>query len=309
MKSVKIVATGKYLPNNKLTNSKLEKQFNLSLGWILNRTGIQDRFYADEEDITALAVNSIKDLINKSNFDINKVDLIIVATTSTKKIMPSVSFQIQKEFDIKKCKCFDILAGCSGYINAFDIARKYIITNDSNCALVIGVDKLSECIDKTDINVVSLLGDGASASILVSTKEKKDYYSNIESIGQIGNILTYEIPNNIYMEGKKVYKFGITKPVENIKALLQKSNLTMKDIKYIIPHQSNLKMLKRICKELHIEETKMYINIKNVGNTFCASIPMALTEMFEKKLLRSGDKVILVGYGGGVNLGSILIEI
>ena len=111
------------------------------------------------------------------------------------------------------------------------------------------------------------------------------------------------------MEGKKVYKFGITKPVENIKALLQKSNLTMKDIKYIIPHQSNLKMLKRICKELHIEETKMYINIKNVGNTFCASIPMALTEMFEKKLLRSGDKVILVGYGGGVNLGSILIEI
>ena len=309
MKSVKIVATGKYLPNNKLTNSKLEKQFNLSSGWILNRTGIQDRFYADEEDITALAVNSIKDLINKSNFDINKVDLIIVATTSTKKIMPSISFQIQKEFDIKKCKCFDILAGCSGYINAFDIARKYIITNDSNCALVIGVDKLSECIDKTDINVVSLLGDGASASILVSTKEKKDYYSNIESIGQIGNILTYEIPNNIYMEGKKVYKFGITKPVENIKALLQKSNLTMKDIKYIIPHQSNLKMLKRICKELHIEETKMYINIKNVGNTFCASIPMALTEMFEKKLLKSGDKVILVGYGGGVNLGSILIEI
>lgn len=308
MESIKILATGKYLPNNKITNNKLEEQFNLSPGWILDRTGIQNRFYTGE-DITVLAINAVKDLINKSKFDINKVDLIITATTSTKKIMPSISFKIQKEFDIKNCKCFDILAGCSGYINAFDIARKYIATNDSKYALVIGVDKLSECINKTDINIVSLLGDGASASILGSTKDKKIYYSNIESIGQIGDILTYEIPNNIYMDGKQVYRFGITKPVENIKKLLDKSNIAIEDIKYIIPHQSNLKMLKRICKELHIEESKMYINIENVGNTFCASIPMALAKMFEQKLLKQGDKIILVGYGGGVNLGSILLEI
>ena len=111
------------------------------------------------------------------------------------------------------------------------------------------------------------------------------------------------------MDGKQVYRFGITKPVENIKKLLDKSNIAIEDIKYIIPHQSNLKMLKRICKELHIAESKMYINIENVGNTFCASIPMALAEMFEQKLLKQGDKIILVGYGGGVNLGSILLEI
>ena len=225
-----------------------------------------------------------------SKIDIQKVDLIIVATTSTKKIMPGISFIVQKAFNIQKCRCIDVLAGCSGYINAFDIARKYIITEDCNCALVIGVEKLSECIDKNDINIVSLLGDGASASILEPTKSQKLYYSNIESIGQ-------------------VYRFGITKPIENINELLRKSNLTLKDIKYIVPHQSNLKMLKRICKELNIEEQKMYINIQNVGNTFCASIPIALTEMFEKDLLKSGDKIILIGYGGGVNLGSILLEI
>ena len=119
----------------------------------------------------------------------------------------------------------------------------------------------------------------------------------------------YEIPEKIYMDGKQVYRFGTTKPIENINELLRKSNLTLKDIKYIVPHQSNLKMLKRICKELNIEEQKMYINIQNVGNTFCASIPIALTEMFEKDLLKSGDKIILIGYGGGVNLGSILLEI
>ena len=171
------------------------------------------------------------------------------------------------------------------------------------------MEKLSECIDKNDINIVSLLGDGASASILGPTKSQKLYYSNIESIGQIADILTYEIPEKIYMDGKQVYRFGTTKPIENINELLRKSNLTLKDIKYIVPHQSNLKMLKRICKELNIEEQKMYINIQNVGNTFCASIPIALTEMFEKDLLKSGDKIILIGYGGGVNLGSILLEI
>ena len=165
MNSIKILATGKYLPTNKITNDKLEKRFNLSSGWISSRTGIANRFYS-EDDITVIAINSVKDLINKTNFDIQKVDLIITATTSTKKIMPSISFKIQKEFDIKECKCFDVLAGCSGYINAFDIARKYLVTNDSKYALVVGADKLSECIDKNDINIVSLLGDGASASIL-----------------------------------------------------------------------------------------------------------------------------------------------
>lgn len=308
MESIKIIATGKYLPKNNVTNTELEEKFGLSNGWIQERTGINNRYYADE-DITQLAINAVKNLILKSNFDIEKVDLIITATTSTKQIMPSISFKIQKEFDIKECKCFDILAGCSGYINALDIAYKYIVTNDSKYALIIGVDKLSECLNKNDISTVALLGDGASASIISSSQEPKTYYSNIESIGQLGEILTYEIPNNLYMDGKQVYRFGTTKPVENIRKLLKKSNTTLDEIKYIIPHQSNLKMLKRICKDLKIDSEKMYINIQNIGNTFCASIPIIIDELFEQKLLNKGDKIILVGYGGGVNLGSILIEI
>lgn len=111
------------------------------------------------------------------------------------------------------------------------------------------------------------------------------------------------------MDGKNIYKFGTVKTVENIKTLLEKSNISIDDIKYIVPHQSNIKILEAMCKRLNIEKEKMYINLENMGNTFCASIPIALDEMYNKNLLQPKDKIIMIGYGGGLNLGSILLEI
>lgn len=108
---------------------------------------------------------------------------------------------------------------------------------------------------------------------------------------------------------KKIYKYAITKTVDNINKLLENAKIKMEDIKYIIPHQSNIKIIKAIATRLGVSENKMYINIKNVGNTFCASIPIVLSEMYEKNILKEGDKIILLGYGGGLNLGSILLEV
>ena len=111
------------------------------------------------------------------------------------------------------------------------------------------------------------------------------------------------------MDGKEVYKYAVTETVKNVKDLLKKNQINIDDIKYIIPHQSNLKIMKSIANKLKIDSKKVYTNIENVGNTFCASIPIALDEMFEKHLLKKGDKVILLGYGGGLNTGSILMEV
>lgn len=111
------------------------------------------------------------------------------------------------------------------------------------------------------------------------------------------------------MNGKEIYRFGITKTVENIKALLEKNTLTMNDIRYIIPHQSNIRIMENIGKKLGVTKEKIYMNIENIGNTFNASIPIALEEAFEKEMIKENDKVILIGYGGGLNLGSILLEI
>ena len=308
MNSIKILATGMYLPEIEIDNKYFNDKFNLEEDWIYKRTGIKKRYWTENEKTLSLAIKAVEDLQKNNNVDFSKVGLIIVSSTNYEDAMPSISFEIQKKFNIEKCICVDILAGCSGYINSIDIARKYIELNEIEYALVIGVEKLSKYIDKNDINTAILLGDGAGAT-LIGKAENKRYAQNIESIGQEGDILTSKENSKIYMNGKKIYKFGTARVAQNINKLLEKEGLSISDIKYIVPHQSNLRILNSMREKIGATEDQMYINITNIGNTFNASIPIALNEMVRKNLLKKQDKIILVGYGGGLNLGSVLIEI
>lgn len=309
MKSIEIIGNGTYKPKQIIDNNYFNNKFSLEENWVYKRTGIKTRYWENEKNITQMAIEASRDAINKANIKIQEIDCIIACSTSTDKIMPGVSFEIQKEFDIKKCMCIDLLAGCSGYINAFDIARKYICLEEIKCALIVGVEKVSEFLNYEDINTSIILGDGAGATILKSCDEEKMYSQNIESIGQDGEFLTCSYKDKLYMDGKNIYKFGTVRTVENINKLLDNNNLTIDDIKYIIPHQSNIRILEAMCKRLNIEKEKMYMNLETIGNTFCASIPIALDEMYSKNLLQPKDKIIMLGYGGGLNLGSILLEI
>ncbi len=306
MNYIKIIDGKSYLPQNKISNEEIENEFELKKDFIKSRTGIEKRYYAKDEKIEDMAVNAVLQMKNEK---INDIGLIIVATTSSNNAMPGISNYIQKKLKIEKCMCLDIFAGCGGFINAFDIAKLYIETGKIKKALVVGVDKLSSTIDKEDIGTMAVLSDGAGAVLIEKSDVQKEYVSNIESEIDEKNILNYEIGQKIQMNGKEVYKYAVTKPVENIKQLLQKSNEKIEDIKYIIPHQSNLKIMNAIAKKLEIPQSKMYSNIQEVGNTFCASIPIAISEMIDKKILNENDKIILLGYGGGLNTGSILLKI
>lgn len=310
MNSVKIIANGKYLPKNKIDNKYLTKELGIEEEYIYKRTGIQTRFYSEKEEIEDIAIKSVENLIqNNPNININETQMIVVATTSTDMLMPGISYKVQEKLGINKCICLDILAGCAGYINAFDLARNYIAMKKVDQALIIGVDILSKYINKQDIGTTIILGDGAGATLIKKTEEPKMYQSIIESNGLKGDILTNNKNEKIKMKGKEVYKYAVTETIKNIEELLKVSKMDLDKVKYIVPHQSNLKIIKSIANKLNIDIDKIYINIKNVGNTFCGSIPIALAEMFEKGLLQEGDKIILIGYGGGLNTGSILIEI
>lgn len=223
--------------------------------------------------------------------------------------MPSISYEIQKYFDIKNCMCMDILAGCAGFINALDIAKLYIDSNRINTALVVGVEKLSTHLDKNDINTEILLADGAGTIVIKRCDQEKLYDSYIESKGQKGEILTCVNNEKIYMDGKEVYKYAVTDTVKNINRLLEKNEIAMEDIKYVIPHQSNRRILSSMANKLKLPTNKMYSNVEEYGNTFCASIPIALDDMIKQNKLKENDKVILIGYGGGLNTGSILLEL
>ena len=309
MDSIKILANGSYLPKNKIDNNFLNNRFNLNEDWIYKRTGIKNRFYAIEESVTYMAIEAAKSAIEKVQIDVQNIGMIIVASTTTDKLMPGISFEVQKAFGIKRCICTDLLAGCSGYINAFDIVRKYIALGEIEYGLVIGVERLSKFLDEEDVNTTVLLGDGAGATLVGKSTDNKLYLSNIESDGSNGDMLTCSFDNKIEMDGKRIYKFGTTKTVENILELLEKADIDLTNIKYIVPHQSNARMLNSMCEKLGIDKSKMYNQLENIGNTFCASIPIALGEMFDKNLIKENDKLILIGYGGGLNLGSILLEV
>lgn len=304
MSNIKIISSGKYIPKIQITNKELEEKYSVEENYIFKMTGIKQRFYA-EEKIEELAINAAEKALDNIK---ENIDLIIVASVSETNQMPSISYKIQKYFNIKNCMCIDILAGCAGFINAFDIAKMYIDTNKINTALVVGVEKLSNFIDKTDINTEILLSDGAGAIVVKKSQEPKLYYSYIESKGQKGDILTYTDNNKIYMNGKEIYKYAVTDTVKNMNKLLDISNINIDELSYIIPHQSNKRILESIAKKINIKKEKMYFNVDKYGNTFCASIPIAIDDMIKLNKLKEKDKVILIGYGGGLNTGSILLE-
>ena len=304
--SIKIVDGKSYLPKQKILNKQIEEKFSLKEGYIYKRTGIKERYYVEDESIEEMAIGVAKK-INEKN-DLSNLGLIIVATTSTKNLMPGIANEVQKSLKIKSCISLDILAGCSGFINSFDIARLYLESGKVEKALVIGVDLLSKTIDKEDLGTAAVLSDGAGGILIEKAKENKKYFSNIKAEIDNKGILNYNVESNLYMNGKEVYKYAVTNTVENIKELLNTAEENIENIKYIIPHQSNLKIMKAIATRLDINKEKIYINIGKIGNTFCASIPIAISDMLEQNMLKRGDKIILLGYGGGLNTGSILLE-
>ena len=273
---MKIIETAYYLPNNEVSSSNLEKKLNLEDGFIEKRTGILKRFYVQEETIEDMAINCIKNYV-------------------------------QKYLNIKNCNCYDILAGCNGFVTALDIANMYLKTNQAEMGIVIGVDILSKFTDENDVSTSIILSDGAGA-FLVSKDDSKLFKSKIYSKGDSNDILICENGNKISMNGKEIYKYAVTETVKVVKSILKDSKMDLEDIKFIVPHQSNQKIMRAIANRLKLPNNKMYMNIENVGNTFCASIPIAISYMRKENLIDEGDKLLLLGYGGGLNTGCVLLE-
>ena len=303
---MRLIASGSYLPQRVIENKKIAQKLGITESFIEQRTGIKQRYFVKDETLEEMALKATQKLVNKAKINLQEIDLIITATTSTNRLMPGISNYIQKKLGIAKCICLDILAGCGGYVQAVDITKMYMDSGKVKKAIVIGVDILSKFTDASDVNTAIILGDGAGATLYeYSTGE---YYSNVESIPDNENILTCTSNTKIQMDGLAIYKYAVTETVKNIKQLLDDVGVSIKEIKYIVPHQSNLKIILAIANRLGIEKEKIFANIDSVGNTFCASIPIALEKMQNQNLINKGDKIILLGYGAGLNTSSIYIE-
>ena len=310
MNGLKILSTGYYAPQQVLDNFDLEKMVETSDEWIVSRTGIKRRHIAKEESCVDLGYQAALKAIK--NIDKSKIGLIICATMTPDYFTPSNACLIQEKLGLndQEVMCFDLNAACSGFVYALTVAQALLQNLGDKYALVIGSEKISKMIDFNDRNTCVLFGDGAGALVISNGEGIFASYSN--SAGNLDALKApaiNEVSENHFltMAGQEVFKFAVKVIPESINAVLKKSNLTLDDVAYVVCHQANYRIIKNVYKKLKSSEDKFYMNLQEYGNTSAASIPLALAEMDEKQMLKPGDKIICVGFGGGLIWGATII--
>ncbi|MFP4456041.1 MAG: beta-ketoacyl-ACP synthase III [Clostridia bacterium] len=319
--NIEIIGSGWYTPPNPIDNFDLSKLVDTSNDWIISRTGIYKRNISLGENTSEMAVKAATDAIKSAKIDPKEIDLIVVATITPDKFTPSTACLIQEELGAKNAFAFDLSAGCTGFIYALNTAHSFIATKKVKTALVVGAEVLSKVLNWKDRNTCILFGDGAGA-VVVKRNDKKEFYAYCASSGDPNEVLqldavavnnpytkTTESKQYLTMKGQEVFQFAVGAIRKSIKKLMKQTDLELKDVKYIIPHQANARIVDFVARKMDYPVERFYLNLDRNGNTSAASIPIALAEMVEKGLLVSGDKVIMVGFGGGLTWGAILIEI
>lgn len=312
MEGIQIVATGRGLPEQSVTNDDLSKIVDTSDEWISTRTGIKSRYFCKEEKNWQLALEAADKAIESAGIDRKDIGILIVATFTPDYAAPSVACILQKELGLDtNVAAFDLNAACSGFLYGLKVASDMLSGAKRPYALVIGSEQISTRLDMTDRNTCVLFGDGAGAA-LVKKVPDKTFVSilgadgSVEALGCTG--LTAE-KQHIYMDGKKVFKFAVQTIVEVTQDLLNEAGMAIEDIDYVVCHQANERIIKSAIKMLKAPEEKFFINLQNYGNTSAASIAIALDEMNEKGMLKPGMKIICVGFGAGFTWGGILLEL
>ena len=323
MKNSKITGTGMYVPDRILTNDDLTHMVVTSDEWIVERTGIRERRISTGETTSMMACKAAKKALEGAGVDADELDLIIVSTISPDYLIPSVACMVQSEIKAKNAMCFDITAACTGFIFSLNIAKQFINAGQCRKALIIGSEIISKITNYKDRNTCVLFGDGAGAAVVESTDDEGIISIFTRSDGShFHSLICENTPLNtpfyqdenqendgkVKMNGKEVFKFVISVMPKCIKQVLKDSKYTIDDIKYIVPHQANARMMENVAKRMDIDINKFYMNIEKYGNTSSASIPIALSEMDKDGLLKKGDLIILVGFGGGLTYGSMLIK-
>jgi 3-oxoacyl-[acyl-carrier-protein] synthase-3 len=307
-----------------MSNHDLEKMVDTSDEWILSRTGISTRRISGKgEETYILAAVAAENAMEMAQLTADDIDLIIVASMSTHMIMPSCACFVQKELGAKKAFAYDINAACSGFLFALDNGDKYLRVEQNKKILVIGAETLSSRTNWNDRNTCILFGDGAGAVVLEYQDDTRGVVaSTLFSDGNLWNLLymhnapscnpELEQPDypgaHIMMEGREVFKYAVKAMEGAIRALLVRENIEIDSIDLMIPHQANIRILKKLVSRLGIDQEKVFINVQKYGNTSAASIPIALDEANREGKLTRGDLLLVCSFGGGFTWGASLLR-
>lgn len=325
MNKVQVIGTGSYVPPKVVNNNDLSCIVDTSDEWISSRTGIRERRISEGEDTSDMASKAALKAIKNAGIKAEDIDLIIVATATPDSFIPSTACIVQSNIKAVNATCFDISAACSGFIYGLDIATQFIRTGSSNTVLVIGAETLSKILNWEDRNTCVLFGDGAAAAILKTSDVEGILSIYRGSDGSKGKALVSDaipvknpyvskenldkqVNAEIRMDGREIFKFAVKIITQGVEKLLADAGCSLEDIKYIVPHQANCRIIELAAKKLGVKEEKFYLNLNRFGNTSAASVGIALDDMVQQNLLQRGDKILLIGFGGGLTYGGLIIE-
>jgi 3-oxoacyl-[acyl-carrier-protein] synthase-3 len=322
--SIKSIAS--YIPKRALSNSELEKIVDTSDEWITKRTGIKNRFIADDSEVTSdLAYHASIKAIERANLTTKDIDMIIVATiTPDYFCMPSTACMLSHKRGIKNIPAYDISAACTGFIYALANAKAFIESGMKKNILVVGAETISRIIDYKDRTTCVLFGDGAGASVVGVTKDRNRSILdiNLGADGEYSDLLITPacgsknpISQNIIdnelgfmkLKGNETFKIAVRTLTNDVKDILERNRMDIKSVDYFIPHQANYRIISAVGDALGVTKEQLVLTVDKYGNTSSASIPMAMNDIFENGKLQSGDMMLLDAFGGGLTWGSALV--
>ncbi len=314
----RIIGTGSYLPEKKLSNRDLESMVDTSDEWIYTRTGIRNRHIAAEHETTSdLALKASQRAIAAANIDASEIDLIIVATSTPDMIFPSTACLLQAKLGIKGGAAFDLQAVCTGFVYALATADSFIRSGQHRCALVIGAEIFSRIMDWTDRGTCVLFGDGAGAVVLRASDTPGVLSSHLHADGSYANILCTpgSVKNGavsgvpfLKMEGNSVFKLAV-KVLDDVgREALTANGVSIDQIDWFIAHQANVRIIHASAKKLGLPLDRVVVTVENHGNTSAASIPLALDVAVADGRVKPGQHVLLEGVGGGFTWGAVLLK-
>jgi 3-oxoacyl-[acyl-carrier-protein] synthase-3 len=321
-----ITSLGHYVPERKLTNEDLEKMVDTSDEWIRTRTGIQERrILGDGKATSHMAVRAARSALANRDIAPDEIDMIIVATVTPDSPVPGTAPLVQKKLKATNCWGFDVNGGCSGFLCALTTGAQFIESGKCRKVLVIGADKMSALMNYKDRNTCVLFGDAAGA-VLLEPSEDDDFgildsilhmdgiganYLHVQGGGSLyppSHDTVDQEKHYVFQDGKTVFKYAVTGMADVARQVLEKNGLTGEDVKLLVPHQANRRIIDAVSDRLGLTPEQVAINIHKYGNTTAATIPMAMNEYYLDGKLKRGDRVVLAAFGAGFIWGSVLMR-
>ena len=318
----RIIASGSYLPEKVMTNHDLEKIVETSDEWIFQRSGIKERRIAEDQSTSDMAIEAAKKAMEDAGLKADDIDGIIVATTTPDQTFPAVAVTVQAALGVPVGVAFDVQAVCTGFLYALSIADNFIKTGQLRRVLVIGAEKMSAILDWTDRTTCVLFGDGAGAVILEGYENTAGHegagvlsthlYANgnmRDLLYTSGGVSTTGESGHIVMEGREVFKHAVKLMAGAVNSALEKNNLSVDQINWLVPHQANLRIIESTAKMLSLPMERVIVTVQHHGNTSAASIPLAFDEGVRGGKLKQGELVLFEALGGGLTWGSALVRL